>query len=126
MLFWFRRDLRLEDNAGLYAALNESFPVLPIFIYDTSILGKLPKIDARLDFIHSSIALLQKQLELKGKSMVTVKGEPLEVMGQLIESYAVQKVITNRDYEPYARERDSNMASFLESTGSPGLDPLLN
>lgn len=117
MLFWFRRDLRLEDNAGLYAALNESFPVLPIFIYDTSILGKLPKIDARLDFIHSSIALLQKQLELKGKSMVTVKGEPLEVMGQLIESYAVQKVITNRDYEPYARERDSNMASFLESKG---------
>ncbi len=117
MLFWFRRDLRLEDNAGLYAALNESFPVLPIFIYDTSILGKLPKIDARLDFIHSSIALLQKQLELKGKSMVTVKGEPLEVMEQLIESYAVQKVITNRDYEPYARERDSNMASFLESKG---------
>lgn len=117
MLFWFRRDLRLEDNAGLYAALNESFPVLPIFIYDTSILGKLPKIDARLDFIHSSIALLQKQLELKGKSLVTVKGEPLEVMGQLIESYAVQKVITNRDYEPYARERDSNMASFLESKG---------
>ena len=117
MLFWFRRDLRLEDNAGLYAALNESFPVLPIFIYDTSILGKLPKIDARLDFIHSSIALLQKQLELKGKSMVTVKGEPLEVMGQLIESYAVQKVITNRDYEPYARERDGNMASFLESKG---------
>jgi len=117
VLFWFRRDLRLEDNAGLYAALNESFPVLPIFIYDTSILGKLPKIDARLDFIHSSIALLQKQLELKGKSMVTVKGEPLEVMGQLIESYAVQKVITNRDYEPYARERDSNMASFLESKG---------
>jgi len=117
VLFWFRRDLRLEDNAGLYAALNESFPVLPIFIYDTSILGKLPKIDARLDFIHSSIALLQKQLELKGKSMVTVKGEPLEVMEQLIESYAVQKVITNRDYEPYARERDSNMASFLESKG---------
>ncbi|MDG2313770.1 MAG: deoxyribodipyrimidine photo-lyase [Flavobacteriaceae bacterium] len=117
VLFWFRRDLRLEDNAGLYAALNGPFPVLPIFVYDTAILEKLPKKDARLDFIHTSIAHLQKQLQPLGKSMTTFQGNPLQVIEKLLDTFAVQKVVTNRDYEPYARDRDSKIASFLESKG---------
>ena len=51
-VFWFRRDLRLDDNVGLYHALNSNYPVLPVFIFDTDILNKLPEDDSRVSFIH--------------------------------------------------------------------------
>lgn len=117
VLFWFRRDLRLEDNAGLYAALNSGYPVLPVFIYDTNILSKLPKQDARLDFIHQSINRIQNQLKPLGKSMGTFHGSPNKIFKELLAEYSVQKVYTNRDYEPYARKRDSEISSMLSSHG---------
>ena len=54
-IFWFRRDLRLDDNVGLYEALKDKYQVLPIFIFDSEILDKLPKDDARVTFIHDSL-----------------------------------------------------------------------
>ena len=61
-IFWFRRDLRLDDNAGLFHALQQTEGVLPIFIFDTSILGQLPNDDARVTFIHEQLEKIQNQI----------------------------------------------------------------
>ena len=62
-LFWFRRDLRLNDNVGLYTAIKNSDCVLPIFIFDTNILEKLPSMeDKRVCFIYNSLSILQKEI----------------------------------------------------------------
>ena len=76
-LFWFRRDLRLDDNVGLFHALNSSEEVLPIFIFDETILSQLPKDDARVTFIHQQLAIIQKQLQAIGKSLADRKSTRL-------------------------------------------------
>jgi deoxyribodipyrimidine photo-lyase len=105
-LFWFRRDLRLEDNVGLFHALNSGTPVLPIFIFDDSILAQLPKDDARVTFIHQQLEKIQQQLSTIGKSLAVFHGKPQEVFSKLISENKIQAVFTNHDYEPYARKRD--------------------
>jgi deoxyribodipyrimidine photo-lyase len=83
-LFWFRRDLRIQDNAGLYHALKENKEILPIFIFDTEILDKLEdKNDLRVAFIHQSLTLMQKQLEEMGSSLLVFHGNPIEIFKQL-------------------------------------------
>ena len=112
-LFWFRRDLRLEDNVGLNKALEGGFPVLPIFIYDTEILNDLPKDDARVSFISQNIQKLRKELQNHGSSLAIHQGRPEQVFEEIISEYDVQRVICNRDYEPYALVRDKNIEKFL-------------
>ncbi|RYG05772.1 MAG: deoxyribodipyrimidine photo-lyase [Chitinophagaceae bacterium] len=113
-LFWFRRDLRLQDNAGLYHALKSGNPVVPIFIFDKNILDDLEdKSDARVNFIHDTIHEMQDLL-LKKKSTLDVHyGKPIDVFKQLVERYNVEDVFTNHDYEPYARDRDEEIGNFL-------------
>ena len=109
-LFWFRRDLRIEDNAGLYHALKENDSVLPIFIFDTEILDKLEdKADARVDFIHQSLKLIKDQLEQMGSSLLVLHGKPVTIFGQLNPN----SVYTNQDYEPYAKRRDEEVRNLL-------------
>lgn len=105
-IFWFRRDLRLHDNTGLFHALNSGDEVLPIFIFDQSILAQLPKDDARVTFIHQQLENIQQQLQAIGKSLAVFHGNPFEVFKQLIKENQIQSVYTNHDYEPYARKRD--------------------
>jgi deoxyribodipyrimidine photo-lyase len=105
-IFWFRRDIRLEDNVGLFHALNSGTPVLPIFIFDDSILAQLPKDDARVTFIHQQLEKIQQQLSTIGKSLAVFHGKPQEVFSKLISENKIQAVFTNHDYEPYARKRD--------------------
>lgn len=113
-MFWFRRDLRLEDNVGFYKALNGKFPVLPVFIFDTEILDQLPKKDARVNFIFVRLQQMRDQLQnVCGSSIATYHGKPLEVFKQITKDFAVQNVITNRDYEPYALKRDQEIETFL-------------
>ncbi len=113
-LFWFRRDLRLQDNAGLYHALKENNEVLPIFIFDSEILDKLEdKSDLRVAFIHQSLTLMQKQLEEIGSSLLVLHGNPVEIFKQLNP----KAVYTNHDYEPYARHRDGLVKKILEEKG---------
>ncbi|MDT0607330.1 cryptochrome/photolyase family protein [Croceitalea rosinachiae] len=113
-VFWFRRDLRLEDNVGLYHAINTDVPLLPIFIFDSEILERLPKDDARLSFLHKTLQELQNQLKTKSNSSIGLyRGKPLEVFKKLIESNSVINVFTNHDYEPYAIKRDQEIATFL-------------
>lgn len=116
---WFRRDLRLHDNAALYHALKEGLPVVPLFIFDQNILLKLEdKSDRRVEFIHQSVSAMQDQLLQMGSSMEVFYGEPLEVMKQLLLKYEVQKVFTNHDYEPYASERDAQVLQLLNDAGA--------
>jgi deoxyribodipyrimidine photo-lyase len=112
-IFWFRRDLRLNDNVGLYQALQEKGNVLPIFIFDTEILDKLPKDDARVNFIHDRLSLMNEELKSHGAGLSIYNGKPLEVYKSLIEKYTISAVYTNRDYEPYATSRDQEIGEFL-------------
>lgn len=113
-IFWFRRDLRLHDNAGLYHALRSGLPVLPLFIFDTTILGKLPdRDDARVTFIYRSLLELNSELENHGSSLVIKHGKPLDVWELLTEDFNIKAVFTNNDYEPYATQRDAEVSLLL-------------
>ncbi|MDX6747702.1 deoxyribodipyrimidine photo-lyase [Polaribacter sp. PL03] len=114
-IFWFRRDLRLDDNVGFYNALKSEIPVLPIFIFDEEILKKLPKEDARLSFIHEKLQEIRTTLINKHKSSIALyHGNPIEIYEKLIKEYSINTVFTNRDYEPYAKERDDKIQELLE------------
>ena len=113
-IFWFRRDLRLEDNVGLFHALNSDEDVLPIFIFDETILSQLPKDDARVTFIYQQLEKIQTQLQAIGKSLAVFQGTPFEVFTKLIDENKVKTVYTNHDYEPYARKRDLELNLFFK------------
>lgn len=117
-IIWFRRDLRLKDNAALYHALRSDVPVLPIFIFDTTILDQLQdRSDKRVAFIHAAITEMQTELVVLGSTMQVFHGKPLEVFAELVSMYTIQTVFTNHDYEPYAQERDTAVADLLSVTG---------
>jgi deoxyribodipyrimidine photo-lyase len=117
-VFWFRRDLRLEDNAGLYHALKSGLPVVPIFIFDKMILERLEdKTDKRVEFIHQQVAGLKKELQQMGSDLLVFHGKPLEVWNVLLKKVLVQKVYINHDYEPDAIKRDAAVEELLSSNG---------
>lgn len=116
-IFWFRRDLRLEDNVGLFHALNSEEEVLPIFIFDEAILAQLPKDDARVTFIHQQLDKMQNQLKSIGKSLAVFHGNPIEVFTKLISENKIQTIYTNHDYEPYARKRDLELYHLFKEKG---------
>lgn len=116
-IFWHRRDLRLEDNASLFHALKGSYPVQPLFIFDTSILEHLPKKDARVEFIHLELRRLSDELRQRGSDLDVRIGRPQEIWKQLLDDYDVQEVWANRDYEPYALERDKAIYELLHEKG---------
>lgn len=114
-LFWFRRDLRLTDNAGLYHALRENKNVQCIFIFDTVILNELEdKADKRVEFIHQALNHLREELHEAGASLQIFRGNPIEIFKNLTP----KAVYTNHDYEPYARKRDEKVAALLTKNGS--------
>jgi len=113
-IFWFRRDLRLQDNAGLFHALKENENVVPIFIFDTNILDKLEDTaDRRVEFIHHSLIVIQQQLEDLGSSMIVFHGDPIAIF----KSLKPKAIYTNHDYEPYARQRDQEVITILAQKG---------
>lgn len=113
-VFWFRRDLRLDDNIGFYNALKSDYPVLPIFIFDENILEKLPKDDARVTFIFDELQKIRITLQEENKSSLAIfHGTPKEIYQKLIKEYKINSVFTNRDYEPYATKRDQEIEKLL-------------
>ena len=116
ILFWHRRDLRIDDNAGLYRALKKGQPVQPIFIFDKAILDELPKDDQRVVFIYEQIEVLKQAYQKLGSDLVVFYDYPLEVFKKLITSseFNFDTVITNRDYEPYAQKRDQEIFNLLQ------------
>ncbi|MEQ9231216.1 MAG: deoxyribodipyrimidine photo-lyase [Cyclobacteriaceae bacterium] len=116
-VFWFRRDLRLEDNVGLFNALTSDRPVLPLFIFDQEILSSLPKDDPRVGFIHESLGSIHKKLSSVGSTLLVKNGSPKEIWTELLEEFEIEAVYTNHDYEPYAINRDAEIRQFLEAKG---------
>lgn len=117
-LFWFRRDLRLEDNAGLFRALNEEENVQPIFIFDREILDKLEdKDDRRVSFIYAQIERLMRELEEKGGTLWVYYGKPKEIFESLLKKHDIHALYANKDYEPYARERDKAVYDLMNDHG---------
>lgn len=115
-IFWFRRDLRLHDNAGLYHALRSGKPIVPVFIFDRNILDELEdKADRRVEFIHNALEKIQKELEIIGSTLDVRYGFPDKIWKQLLKDYSIEKVFTNHDYEPYAKKRDEEISKQLEA-----------
>ena len=112
-IFWFRRDLRLDDNHGLYQALCSDKKVIPVFIFDPKILNKLPKNDARVNFIHKALSNINKQLNEVNSSLGVYHGNPIDIFKELIAKHKISEVYTNHDYEPYSIKRDEEVAIFL-------------
>ena len=99
-VFWFRRDLRLDDNIGFYKALHGKHAVLSVFIFDTEILDELPKDDARVTFIFEQLQKMRDELQKHDSSIAIYHGKPIDVFKKITSEYNIQNVITNHDYEP--------------------------
>jgi deoxyribodipyrimidine photo-lyase len=115
VLFWHRRDLRINDNAGLFKALKSGMEVQPIFIFDRNILDSLPKNDQRVLFIYQYIKKLKEAYQKLGSDLWVFYGNPLEVIPKIAVEFVFNAVFTNRDYEPYALERDKKMFELLKA-----------
>jgi deoxyribodipyrimidine photo-lyase len=121
-LCWFRRDLRIEDQTALFYALQQEEQVLPLFIFDRHILDALEdKTDARVTFIYNQIASLKAFFEKQGSSMLVKYGHPEQIFQELVQEFEVQTVYTNRDYEPYAQSRDTQVEALLAKKNIPFL-----
>ncbi|MDX6182515.1 deoxyribodipyrimidine photo-lyase [Flavobacterium sp. Fl-77] len=112
--FWFRRDLRLDDNTALFHALQSDLPVIPVFIFDDAILERLPQNDARVSFIYDSLQKINEELAKVQASILIKKGKTAEVWKSLVEEFDIQNVFFNKDYEPYAIKRDVDISALLK------------
>jgi len=119
-IFWFRRDLRPEDNTGLYHALRSGYRVLPLFIFDRNILDRLDdRNDRRISFILGALEALQEKLTAAGTSLMVLHGTPENAIRKMVSDFDVKAVYANHDYEPYAVKRDSHVAGILKESGIP-------
>ncbi len=116
-VFWFRRDLRLNDNTAFDKALSAGLPVLPVFIFDTAITDDLSHDDPRLNFIYDTLSSLNNKLLPFGGSILVIKGDPLVILEELASEYLIENVFINKDYEPYAIDRDEKAKALLASHG---------
>lgn len=107
----------MDDNVGLFQALQSQYPVIPVFIFDETILERLPNDDARVGFIHESLASINQKLQEVGSSLLVKKGKPIEVWTSLLHEYSIKQVFWNKDYEPSAIHRDAVVAELLTSNG---------
>jgi len=116
-VFWFRRDLRIKDNHGLYEALNSNYPVLPVFNLDTNITDELKQDDPRISFIHEQLTSLNKILQTHYSGIYLIKGKPEIAWRKILNEYDVDGVYFNEDYEPYAIQRDKEIQNILKDAG---------
>jgi len=113
-VFWFRRDLRLEDNCALFHALNSKYKVLPLFIFDEAILNELPNNDPRVTFIYETLKNIHSELTTFNSSLYIKKGNPSDIWETVFEEFNVINVFFNKDYEPYAKERDEKIKAICK------------
>lgn len=115
---WFRRDLRIKDNTAFSRALNSSYPVLPVFIFDKEILSLLPSArDKRVAFIRQALVELEKAFNSLETSLYILHDTPTQAFKQLLVEFDIKEVYANHDYEPYAIQRDEKIKSLLASNG---------
>ncbi|WP_205959907.1 cryptochrome/photolyase family protein [Flammeovirga aprica] len=118
-IFWFRRDLRLYDNAGLHHALNDNAPTLLLFIFDTDIITELKEDDARVTFIYDQLEKINDQLGKVNSSLLVKIGKPFEVYQSLEQEYDIKGLYANEDYEPYAIKRDQKIGDYFHQKNIP-------
>jgi deoxyribodipyrimidine photo-lyase len=116
-VYWFRRDLRLEDNTALHQALNSGLPVLPIFIFERNIIRELPPDDSRVSFIYSVVLSLHDRLRRLNSSLLCFTGDPVKIWEELLGKHEIARVFINRDYEPCAIKRDNMVKALLNKRG---------
>ncbi len=116
-LVWMRRDLRVQDQRALYEATHQSVKVLPVFVIDETIVGKLPKNDRRITFLQKSLDEVAESLEKQGSHLLVVHGDPVEKIPELARKLKAQAVFTSNDYEPYAKKRDAEVFTRLKAAG---------
>ncbi len=118
-IHWFRRDLRLADNAALYYALRSGLQIIPVFIFDKNILNELDdRADKRVQFIHHRIELLKSQLQKLNSDLKVYFGKPEEIFETIFNEFDIKKVFINHDYEPYAKTRDEKIKQLIELKGA--------
>ena len=122
IIYWMRRDMRLHDNHALFEALNSGEAVIPVFIFDRNILDELPHDDARVTFIHDTLSDLKLELIKHNSDLRVFYGEPIHIFKELISKHKPKAIYTNRDYEPYAQERDQAICELIESAGGAFFD----
>ncbi len=118
VIWWIRRDIRIFDNKALYQALQTGRPVLPLFIFDSNLLSDLSPSDRRVEFLKQRIRALDTHLRSMGSAIWMASGEPTEIFGRLLHSFAVREVFAGADYEPYSIRRDRAVDKILLSQGS--------
>jgi deoxyribodipyrimidine photo-lyase len=118
-IFWHRRDLRIEDNSGLYQALKSNFKITPVFIFDTEILKLLNTNDQRIIFIHQKVQQLKLEYQKLGSDLEIFHGNPVDLIPNLLSKFQAEILFTNRDYEPYAISRDKQIAEILQLYSIP-------
>ena len=116
-IFWFRRDLRLDDNTALSRAIASHLPVMPLFIFDTNITDELPATDPRITFIYEALYSINNQLAAHNSSILIMKGDPQSSWKKLIESFDIHAVYINKGYEPYEIHRDNSVETLLKENG---------
>jgi len=118
-VFWLRHDLRLDDNTALNYALSDGIPVLSVYFFDTGIIEELPADDPKINFICESLSVINNQLHKYGSSILVLKGDPETLWRKLIESYDINSVFINKEYEPYSISRDIKVESVLREKSIP-------
>lgn len=114
-MVWLRRDLRLSDHRALFEACAACDEVVPVFIYDSVILDKLDRDDRRVSFIHASLAEMDQALQRRKKALLTILGDPVDVIPDLARHLQIDAVYSSRDDDPYALKRDEAVAKKLGS-----------
>lgn len=113
VVHWFRRDLRLEDNTALNRALETGHPVIPLFIFDPTLLNKTSGSAPRMAFMLQALQNLNHNLQKHGSRLFVRIGNPLHVFTQLATEINISAIYANRDYSPYARRRDDAIQTHL-------------
>lgn len=117
-IFWFRRDLRLEDNIGLMHALRTRENVLPLFIFDPEVFQRDENNgNVQVGFVYDTILGIKEKLETIGSGLHVAVGKPLDVFKSLMDSYHIFSVYANREYEPYSFSEMTKLMLFLPIKG---------
>jgi deoxyribodipyrimidine photo-lyase len=121
VLVWFRRDLRLDDHTALSLALQHAKHVHAAFVFDTTILDKLPRQDRRVAFIHASLqeldAAWRERAADEAAGLVVRHGVAAHELVVMAQQLGVQAVFTHHDDEPEALARDAQVRGSLANHG---------
>lgn len=114
VIWWIRRDLRIQDNQALSAALQSGAEVLPVFILDPILLSSPAA--GRQAFLFEGIKNLRRDIQAFGGDLCIRAGDPLEALTTLLSATGAEKIFCEEDFTPYSRQRDARISRHLPLT----------